>query len=108
MSMELIDREKLLDELGESASYHAEDGREYQLLLRDRNIVREQKEVKAIPIPKDATNGDMFMLTYPTSIVAPNKERGLDVTVFLNEAVIFETWFPITWWNAPYKESENE
>lgn len=39
---EYINREKLLDELGESASYHAESGREYQLLLRDRNIVREQ------------------------------------------------------------------
>ncbi len=50
--MELIDREKLLNELGESASYHAENGREYQLLLRDRNIVREQKEVKAIPLDK--------------------------------------------------------
>lgn len=63
--------------------------------------------VKAIPIPEGTTNGDMFMRTYPTSIVAPNKERGLDVTLFLNEAVIFETWFPITWWNAPY-ESECE
>jgi len=39
---EYIDRVKLLDELGESASHHAESGREYQLLLRDRNIVREQ------------------------------------------------------------------
>ena len=39
---EYIDREKLLNELGESASHHAESGREYQLLLRDRNIVREQ------------------------------------------------------------------
>lgn len=49
---EYIDREKLLDELSESASYHAENGREYQLLLRDRNIVKEQKEVKAIPLDK--------------------------------------------------------
>lgn len=45
---EYIDREKLLDELGESASYHAESGREYQLLLRDRNIVREQPTADVI------------------------------------------------------------
>ena len=45
---EYIDRDKLLDELGESASYHAESGREYQLLLRDRNIVREQPTADVI------------------------------------------------------------
>ena len=45
---EYIDREKLLDELGESASHHAESGREYQLLLRDRNIVREQPAADVI------------------------------------------------------------
>ena len=45
---EYIDREKLLDELGESASHHAESGREYQLLLRDRNIVREQPTADVI------------------------------------------------------------
>lgn len=45
---EFIDREKLLDELGESASHHAESGREYQLLLRDRNIVREQPTADVI------------------------------------------------------------
>lgn len=45
---EYIDREKLLDELGESASHHAESGREYQLLLRDRNIVREQPTANVV------------------------------------------------------------
>ncbi len=45
---EYIDREKLLDELGESANHHAESGREYQLLLRDRNIVREQPTADVI------------------------------------------------------------
>ena len=45
---EYIDRVKLLDELGKSASHHAESGREYQLLLRDRNIVREQPTADVI------------------------------------------------------------
>lgn len=47
-----IDRVKLLDELGESASHHAESGREYQLLLRDRNIVREQPTADVIELSK--------------------------------------------------------
>lgn len=39
---EYIDKDKLLDELKESAEHHAENSREEQLLLRDRNIVRAQ------------------------------------------------------------------
>ena len=45
---EYIEREKLLDKLGESASYHAESGREYQLLLRDRCIVKGQPTADVI------------------------------------------------------------
>ncbi len=47
--MELIDREKLLKELKTSADYHEENSRDYVLMLRDRNIVREQPTVEAIP-----------------------------------------------------------
>ena len=43
---ELIDREKLLEELKESAKYHADNSREEQLLYRDRVIVREQPTVE--------------------------------------------------------------
>ena len=39
---EYIDKDKLLDELRESAEHHAENSREEQLMLRDRNIVRAQ------------------------------------------------------------------
>ena len=47
--MELIDREKLLKELKISADHHEENSRDYVLMLRDRNIVREQPTVEAIP-----------------------------------------------------------
>lgn len=103
MSMELIDREKLLDELGESASYHAENGREYQLLLRDRNIVREQKEVKAIPISKGATNGDIIKAMFPW-VEVKEKNNGYEVYFGIGTA---SQYFNYQWWNAP-NESEGE
>ena len=39
---EYIDREKALTDLKESAKHHANNSREEQLMLRDRNILREQ------------------------------------------------------------------
>lgn len=47
--MELIDREELLKDLKTSAIYHANNSREETLMYRDRNIVREQPTVEAIP-----------------------------------------------------------
>lgn len=47
--MELIDREELLKDLKTSAIYHANNSREETLMYRDRNIVREQPTVVAIP-----------------------------------------------------------
>lgn len=47
---EYIDKDKLLDELKESAEHHAENSREEQLLLRDRNIVRAQPAADVAPI----------------------------------------------------------
>lgn len=46
---EYIDKDKLLDELKESAEHHVENSREEQLLLRDRNIVRAQPAADVAP-----------------------------------------------------------
>ena len=48
--IEYIDKDKLLDELKESAEHHAENSREEQLLLRDRNIVRAQSVADVAPV----------------------------------------------------------
>lgn len=95
--MELIDRYKLLDELGESASYHAESGREYQLLLRDRNITREQHTV--IEIPDGATNGDMIKAIFSKIKIDPIRniahfDDNLENMSFIK--------FDDDWWNAKY------
>lgn len=55
---DLIDRDKLLKELKLSASYHAQTSRDEVLMMRDRDIVREQSTVDAIP---NSVVADMFL-----------------------------------------------
>lgn len=55
---DLIDRDKLLKELKLSASYHAQTSRDEVLMMRDRDIVREQPAVDAIP---NSVVADMFL-----------------------------------------------
>lgn len=59
---EYIDKDKLLDELRESAEHHAENSREEQLMLRDRNIVRAQSAADVAPVIHgswiDLSNGE--------------------------------------------------
>lgn len=45
-----IDADALLKELRKSCEYHAENSREFSLLQRDINIVREQPTIDAIPV----------------------------------------------------------
>ncbi len=46
---EYIDKDKLLDELKENAKHHAENSREEELLLSDRNIVCAQPAADVAP-----------------------------------------------------------
>lgn len=48
--MRLIDADGLLEELRESCKWHAENSREFSLLYRDINIVKEQPTVDAVPV----------------------------------------------------------
>lgn len=49
---ELIEREKLINELAESSKHHAQTSREESLLYRDRQIVREQPTITEQEIVK--------------------------------------------------------
>ena len=49
---ELIEREKLINELTESSKHHAQISREESLLYRDRQIVREQPTITEQDIVK--------------------------------------------------------
>ena len=48
--MELISREALIEELKKSRKYHAQNGRELELLCRCENIVNEQPTVESVPV----------------------------------------------------------
>lgn len=47
---DLISREALIAELKKSRKYHAQNGRELELLCRCENIVNEQPTVEAVPV----------------------------------------------------------
>lgn len=46
---DLISKEALIEELKKSRKYHAQNGRELELLCRCENIVNEQPTVEAVP-----------------------------------------------------------
>lgn len=101
---EYIEREKLLDELGESASYHANNSREECLLYRDRNIVREQPTADVIPISEGATNGDMIKAMFPNAQIDYHEKSDLVddyVTVFIKGCDTCQD-YSYDWWNALY------
>lgn len=47
---DLISKEALIEELKKSRKYHAQNGRELELLCRCENIVNEQPTVEAVPV----------------------------------------------------------
>ena len=47
---DLISRKALIEELKKSRKYHAQNGRELELLCRCENIVNEQPTVEAVPV----------------------------------------------------------
>ena len=59
--------------------------------------------VEAIPIPEGATNGDMIRALYPNALIEKWNEYGT-VRVWHD---IYDVNYSMTWWNSPYKESED-
>ena len=62
----------------------------------------------AIPIPKDATNGDMIMAMFPHTKVR-NSYYTYCVEVKLEYHSQYDTGllFDKKWWNAPFKGNED-
>lgn len=75
--------------------------------VADRNnwciqIIEGEETVKAIPIPDNATNGDMIKDMFPNAIIEIN-EIGSMVHVKYNNHTCWVN-YELDWWNAPYKE----
>lgn len=60
--------------------------------------------VKAIPIPKGATNGDMIKAMFPNATIIIN-ELGIMIHVKYNNHTCWVN-YELDWWNAPYKGVE--
>lgn len=63
--------------------------------------------VDAIPIPKDATNGDMIKAMFPNSEVCEPIVEDDIIHVIFADKTDSAIGFDYSWWNAPYKENRN-
>ena len=101
--MDLIDRDELeLDT--EWSDYY--DG----YMSYSQSQINGESTVNAIPIPDNATNGDMIKAMFPNqtiSCVIPITDR--NGAKFYRTTINGATDFTEDWWNAPYnKEGEKE
>lgn len=97
--MRLIDADELLT--------HIEDFGEgqYSLNLISPYYVRNAPTVNAIPIPDDATNGDMVKIIFPN--IKSNEDKGYQIIHWDNlwddENCAASFVAARKWWEAPYK-----
>lgn len=69
------------------------------------NYIRIAPTVNAIPIPENATNGDMIKAMFPNFKITDLKNKMIKVDI----SESYDEYFEKTWWNSPYKrESENK
>ena len=65
--------------------------------------------VDAIPIPKDATNGDMIKAIFPKYHFVESNIDSYGWTIEVMECEKWDIFFDRDWWNAPYvAESSRE
>ena len=91
---DLISREYLLSLASAEGAYEYVSAEE----------IAKAPTVPAIPIPKNATNGDVLKrLLYGKAIIT---EFIQDVNISVNNNVIGQ--FDMEWWRSPYKRGETE
>ena len=70
-------------------------------------IIENAPTINAIPIPKDATNGDMIKAMFPKADIEYWAEYSAYSVIFPFDNDV--KYFSYDWWNAPYKaESDKE
>ena len=82
---------------------------------RDDNNIRRATEiglnstptVNAIPVPDNATNGDVIKAIFPNAAIVVGRLKGETIDmVHLRNNNMTEASFYQDWWNAPYKRGE--
>lgn len=96
--MDLIDRAKYRKDL----LYAYDD------VSMEFDVLDNQPTVNAIPIQKDATNGDMIKAMFPNAQIDYHEKSDLVdryVIVYIKDCDTCQD-YSYDWWNAPYRESE--
>ncbi len=100
--MRLVDLDELLQrtrKLINTPEADVELGNEENVLIAENFIlhcIESSPQISAIPIPNEATNGDVIQAMFPNVSIT---EIGGGATVAVANAYKFN----ISWWNAPYK-----
>lgn len=98
--MDLIDRKELLKDYTQTFVV----GHGMKVAETFRGVVKQAQKVDAIPIPKNATNGDMFLMLFPNVLATK-----LPHAVFVDfEDNITQLAFDRYWWDSKYKEKVKE
>ena len=70
--------------------------------------IDEAPTIEAIPIPKDATNGDVIRMMFPNAQIDYHEDNELVedyVAVYIKGCDICQNYhYPLDWWKSPYKK----
>jgi hypothetical protein len=96
-----IDSLKAYSTIKEAYDRGYKDGQE--ALAFHLELCKDEKSI--IEIPKKTTNGNVMLKLFPNSKYKV-VDNGIEFKGIIDDNTEFTTWFPIEWWNAPYKEKE--
>jgi len=103
--MGYIDKEELIKHMQDNAPTNWTDtdfelGEEAQY-KSDREVIESCAEIKVIPIPPKATNGDMIKAMFPNIEVTYHNNN---IELYNKNSISAEVLY--NWWNAPYEGGE--
>lgn len=64
-----------------------------------------KEEGSIIEIPKKVTNGNVMLKLFPNSKYKV-VDNGIEFKGIIDDNTEFTTWFPIEWWNSPYRKEK--
>lgn len=99
--MDLIDRAEMHDLIAKRLSDYLTDESREELEELDIKVEEDIPTVQAVPIPENATNGDVIKAMFPNiirtgTILSDKRENIIATNINLN------------WWDLPYKGSDAE
>lgn len=98
-TLEQITELKEVTELKEAYQKGYKDGQE--ALAFHLELCKEEGSI--IEIPKKVTNGNVMLKLFPNSKYKV-VDNGIEFKGIIDDNTEFTTWFPIEWWNSPYRK----